>query len=86
MEEFLALNPEVRRGILDCIVRVADRLRQQIELQIERVAADLVWQLREEEGQEAGSSASPDTASDKKWHKIVPAIWAGNFNHRRGNL
>ena len=66
MEEFLALRPEVRREILDCVIRVADRLRQQQDSQIERVAADLAWQLREEEGQEAGSSASPDTASDTK--------------------
>lgn len=66
VEEFLALSPEVRRGILDYVVRVADRLRQQEDIQIEREATEIARQLREEKERADGSFASQDTASDTK--------------------
>ena len=66
MEEFLALRPEVRREILDCVIRVADRLRQQEDFQLERDAAEIARQLREEKEQTDTSSASQDTDSDTK--------------------
>lgn len=66
VEEFLMLRPEVRREILDCVNRVADRLKQQKELQFDRVASEIAWQLQEEVKREDSSSASQDTDSDTK--------------------
>lgn len=47
MEEFLMLGPEVRRGILDYIHRVSQRLNQREDQQIDAEAAELAFQLRE---------------------------------------
>lgn len=66
MEEFLALRPEVRRGILDYVTRVADRLNKQVDMRFKQNAAELEWQLREEEERVDDSSVLQNTASDTK--------------------
>ena len=66
IEAFLQLSPEVRRGILDGILLVSDRLRTLSEEKLKQEAAEIAWQLREERERADGSSVYQDTDSADK--------------------